>query len=194
MLMTAFTSSGNREQRTATNFENQIWSILKPNEKVIVLYHYAHLIPKFKTCMPFSSSLSPPYNFYSDWTDGDWLEAFRQKHPEIDQVKKLVIFDEKDSMFGPEGNFVFSKRQYSRHPNENWAVPLAPFFEIEKEKGIDMFLPNSTLKIIQGGQTVGTGLLPEVVDGIIWSSDASLNYTYNFKDPGSYLPMYCHAQ
>ncbi len=183
--LTLFQSSGNREVETSLNFETKIWKNLKSDEKVIIVYHHAHLLTGFKSCFPFMLSEN---EWIANSTPMNWMSHFLDKYPLAKKDMDLILFD-----YNVEGNYKFAERQLARHPNEAIGISLNPFKNILLEQGLDAFLPSSMLASYHNGQHHSNLTLPELASGMIMSSVEYKDFGFD-EDPARYLPEYCSAK
>lgn len=105
ILNPIYVSSANREDDTANNFLDLFMS-LKPEEKVIIIYHTAHLVPTIHSCMAAMDEQS-----VSQWTNSlsplSWYQRAVEASPSLRSKTKLVLLDEKDTQYSIHGNFKF---------------------------------------------------------------------------------------
>ncbi len=191
VYLTLFQASGNREQQTAENFKQQIRKGLRPSNKIILMYHYLHVIKGFESCMPFLDSMNDPDEWTARWTKSNWFELFAAEHPQIRKRSKIIAFDEISDTFAPKGNFLVTQRQVLRHPDIDFAFNLSQLKNIETEKGMDVFSEGALIKTYHGGQHRSEFTLPQMFDAVVWSHDAQLKYQYDLRNPAHYLPEYC---
>lgn len=165
-----YNASSNREEDTARTFHSNIWSKLGPGDKAIILYNRGHLVTSFKTCNPYMVN---PDLFEARFGYLTWIDYFFEMAPEAKEDSSLVIFDEKWSEKRDGTTFEFSRRQSSRYPGEDWAVPLNPFANVLKETGIDMMTATSDFRT-RTNSTATSDSLPEIAHGLIWNAKAHL--------------------
>lgn len=179
---TAYVVSTNREMDTAKNFSKNIWQMLGPNEKAIVVYHQAHLLEEIETCMPFMLQTNKWVAIKAYFS---WISYFLNEHPEAKSQIRRIFLDEK-SQSAYEGMLKFTKRQADRYPYQEFAISLTHFTRILKENGFEMYLPESSM----GYRTsLSDRTLPEVAEGLIWNPSAHIDT--QIKSSHDYLPEHC---
>lgn len=183
----ALATSGTREDMTKANFE-RLYNSLRKEEKIILVYHHAHAIDSFESCVPFLDGDNKK-NFISKKAPLGWLARFLFDHPEVRREMKMVLLDEKDPEHNPDGVLNFSARQAARHPNTSFGIDLSHFKGILPERGLDAFADTAFLKTYHGGQHESSQTVPELFDGIVYSHDAASAYL--LKDSHSYMPEIC---
>lgn len=178
--------SGTREQTTAQNFSNRIWSNLGSNDKAIVLYHRGHIMDNLEACQP-NQGIDE-----NDWVANKglltWFGRFILLHPEARHQVSVVVVDEKESTRTEQG-FNFTQRQSKRTLDTEWAINLAPFVGVMNEIGIEMFTQKVDFRAYLNGAISGTKTLPEIVDGVI--SNPMAHIRYKTLKGYNYLPEQC---
>lgn len=181
-----FTQSATREEKTARNFERAILPKIRKGEKVIIMYHYAHILPDFKACMPVLDD----GKWYSQKSNLTWFSRVLARHPEIRGISNFVLFDEqmRTDVFNVPALKV-NGRQSLRDPKTDFAVPLGPLAsELKNEIGLSFFTDFSFIKLYLEGSLSSTKSLPEEADATIWMHDSPVNYSLGLSSK-KYLPQ-----
>lgn len=180
-----FALSRSRELKTQENFEKSIWNDLKPNEKVIYISHYMHLIDGFEGCRP---SQDEDGNWTANVEPLTWLHPFFLSHPEARKQFKIILMDEKDDRYNPAGGLKLVQRQSLRFPGEDFAFSTKPFEGVALEEGAKMFLSSATINKNRFNHK-SEKTLDQVFDGVIWNANAHVQFS--LKPSREYLPGYC---
>jgi hypothetical protein len=158
-----------REAGTSTNFYRRIWRTLRPSDKVIMLYHYSHVI---KT---FSVLIAPQHRVPSNW-----MSTFLRDHPEAESHIGIVLLD------AGTHAFTFTERQAARYPNQTFAVALALFRGVTTERDTAVF---ATSPVVNFGDSLrSSSAFPAMFDGVIWIADAT---PWALSSAHAYLPKQC---
>ncbi len=182
-----YAASVNREKRTARNFEDRIWSQTGKTGKVIVVYHAMHLVRNFESCL-YEREESGSWKM--NWSK-QWLSIFLEEHKVADSLTRIVAFDEKESQYAPDGTFTFAKRQRERNARD-FGVALEPFKGVSVERGLNLFVEGSIVTRpagFQEGQSRALGSLPQLIDALIWTEEATKRYS--LAESEAYLPELC---
>jgi hypothetical protein len=183
-----YTTSAQREQDTARNFDNRVWQKLRPTDKAIVYYHSVHLISGFSGCGQF---LSRDKSFWTTRrTPLSWLSIFKSMRPESESDIKSIFFDEKALIYAPSGATRLIQRHANSLSNRPFAVPLRPLRPHMSERDVDVFLADSFFEShirAAGGQSNAS--LADMFDAIVWSPRAHKETIY--LDSDEYLPHHC---
>jgi hypothetical protein len=181
-----FEQSSNREDLTQNNFERLIRTKMNENEKMIVVYHFGHLISGFKSCNPVYEN----GDWFSQKGELNWRSRFIKRQPEVTEVSKFVVVDEAMFSFLNLPGFKLSERQSVRYPNQDFGVNLAPFASVlTNEKGTQIFTNYSWFTKYLEGSANSENTLPEMADALIWSSNSPQDF--HLLSPSQYLPDYC---
>jgi hypothetical protein len=176
-----------REIKTQKNFEKSIWNDLGPNEKVIIVSHYMHLIDGFKGCRP---SMDDQGNWTANIEPLTWLTPFFSSHPNVKKDFKLILIDEKDWGYNPNGGLKLVQRQAHRYPEEDFAFFTKPFEIVSRETGASMFVKDATINRRENIlMHTSEKKLDELFDGVIWN--AKSDSLYLLRTAHEYLPNYC---
>ncbi len=178
--------SGNREKKTAENFESRVLARLKPGEKAIVVYQHGHLIQSFLGCQPVSDDQG---NWYAEMDQFNWLSRAISKNPALRNRMKIILFDEIGDSQNPNGMFKFSVRQANRIPGQDFAIRLAPFSKTFKEEGLSVFMNGANMLVYHQGKNYSHANLSAMFDGLVWSDSASTRF--RIQTAHDYLPQYC---
>jgi hypothetical protein len=178
--------SNNREKQTALNFKNDVWNQTSANEKVILISHYMHMLPGFTGCRPVR-------DINGEWSTNivplSWMMEFLNQNPEARDHMNLIINDEVDRWYNPEGGLKIVKRQSSRYQGKSFAFKTEIFKGVGHERGASMFLPSATINTGLRGQHFSERHLDEIAYGVIWNADA--DRTSSLGKPQDYLPEQC---
>lgn len=179
--------SNNREKQTAQNFRNEVWSKIAPQEKVIVISHYMHLLSGFAACRPVKEATG---GWVTNLVPLSWMMEFLDQTPEARDRMNLIINDEVDRWYNPEGGLKVVKRQASRYEGQSFAFKTKIFEGLlTHERGAQMFLPSATINRGLRGQHFSDSMLHELAFGIIWNSDAEKSSALQRSQ--EYLPQEC---
>lgn len=183
-----------RETETSHNFTRTLWNGLMPTDKVILLYHLAHVTKTFTVLntgwQPVGSAPTDTLNFNSEpdpyellpsdtvpfgtisRIPSDWLGTFLRDTPGGESQIGVVLLDECVAI-GPRVRPVlkFTERQAARYPHQSFGVFLAPFRGVVSDSGLSAF----ATPVIRNH---GVGLhssesLTGMYDGVIWLPPAS---------------------
>lgn len=183
-----FTSSENREEQTASIFMEKFFKHHKPGKKMIIMYHYMHALRHLQGCLP---KMIDAEHWKTVWTDATWFGKLLSADPSVVDRSRIVLFDEKDSGWNQSGVLSFTQHQANRYPGRDFSIKTRFLDGVVKESGLDLFLEDSYLKRYHGGNFYSDAKIHQLVDGIIWTSDASDRYP--LKKPAQYLPDLCGA-
>jgi hypothetical protein len=174
----------NREVATAQNFYSEVWSKLRDDEKIIVLYHQNHLYRHFDSCRITRTSEGA----VSAIAPRNWFGVFLKAHPEAELSTRLVIFDEADENHHPNGVLQFTKRQTERYPGEQWAIDVRDMKGIDLERGQNGWI-FSAVSYDNGGQNHSDRYFYEIFDSVIYSPRAEVEH--KIPDVTENLPEVC---
>jgi hypothetical protein len=157
---------------------------LKPDEKVIVLYHQDHLYKNFESYKILRTPTGP----VSVIAPRTWYSVFLAEHGEAESVTREILFDEKDELYQPNGVLRFTRRQYNRYPNEAWAIDVRGMQGIDVERGENGWIFGPT-SFENEGMNYNDRYFYEIVDGVIYSPRAPIDY--HVGSVTDYLPAVC---
>lgn len=186
---TIYAASSNREEDTQKNFSH-LYRRLLPNEKMIIVYHHAHLLKSFQSCFPRLESITEHQaNWSSDLTSLSWFDRAIAKHPEITAKVKMVLLDEIDASQNPDGAYVLSDFISNQFPNKSSGLSLQKTIPSYTQVGLDVFKPHSFMKGYQEGLHRSSQTLYQMADFLIWSHDSQTHF--KLKEARDYLPENC---
>jgi hypothetical protein len=174
----------NREIDTAKNFNDKIWRTLKPDEKVIVLYHQNHLYKHFESCRIMRTNAGP----VSMIAPRTWYSVFLAAHPEAERVTRSILFDEKDEAYHPDGVLRFTRRQSERYPNQMWAIDVRGMEGIDLEKGQNGWIFGPTAYDNEG-MNYSDRYFYQIADAVVYSPRAQGDH--HVGSVTDYLPEAC---
>jgi hypothetical protein len=171
-----FAEGESREVGTSVNFYDRLWKTLRPTDKVIMLYHYAHVIKTFTVL-----------NEHQRRVPKNWMSTFLRDHPEAESHIRIVLLD------ADAHSFRFTQRQAARYPNQTFAVALAPFRGVTMDRDTAVFAVSPSFPLEAHGPTFGAAphsshTFPDMFDGVIWIADAA---PWVLKTAHDYLPEQC---
>ena len=137
-----------RETPVAEAFE-KIVKDYGPNTKGLVYFHLFHLIRGWRTSVPLT-----------------WLDRFEQKNPALAKNVRLVVFDEMEPSWAPQGTFQLAQRLAHLAKAKPYGVRLAPFSEVARETGKNVFESDVMFPDVSSPQSGSR--LDEMADWLIW--------------------------
>lgn len=180
-------ASANHQEESGARFEKEILPRLKKNEKIIVLYHYAHVLKRFQAC---GLRMIDELEWITAREPMNWISFFLRRVPDAEKRMRVVMLEEKDAYQNPEGALRLTQSQASRYPGEDFAYPLSPFRSHLRVRGLAAFMPNSILTFYKRNRSMA--ILPDILDGVVWNHNSQSKYAYK-KTAAQYLPGICKA-
>ncbi len=175
--------SEDREERTAANFERQVWGLLQGKGKAIVVNHLAHVIKGYESCQ-FSKETEEKW--MAKWSTSGWLERFFVKHPEARGLISTVVLDRRDRD-NPGGALRLSTQLRPLAEPGGWGIDLKPFLPLLNAN--ELFNEMSFFGDYLAGfhRPMKNGRL--FADALIWNDSAPDEKKFGKME--DYLPAQC---
>jgi len=181
-----FIVSKNREDETANIFIQKILNQRVEGEKIIIVYHHAHILENFESCFP---SMNAHNEWKTELTELSWFGRVLDKFPNLRKKTKIVMFDEV-SEYNPSGVTKFIQRQSKRFGDRDFGINLKHFSNVSLKTGMDAFAEDSFLAGYHSGHHKSTARLDMMADGVVWTSRAEDRYA--LQGSHFYLPNHCN--